>query len=271
MNPNPDLRIKKGYVDGPWGQTHYREIGRGPELFLLHQSPLSGAMFSPAMPLLAAYGLRVIAVDTPGYGMSDGPQAPVDVNTLADAVATAITTLSSNPCFLLGHHTGAALAANIAARRLAPISRLILNGVPILSAEERAFFETLEFGPIRLAADGSHLIDVWNQRLTASPGWTNLKAMHRHVAEMLAVGDRYWFAFEAVFAHDIEADFRAVTQPAMVLTNTGEDLFEASSRASRMRPDMAFACLDGGTHDIVDEQPENWAAAVAQFLLPDPM
>lgn len=264
-----DSRLRKGYVDGSWGQIHYREIGSGPALFLLHQSPLSGAMFSPAMPLLAAHGLRVIALDTPGYGMSDGPDSPADVATLADAVAEAIASLSATPCFLLGHHTGAALAANIAARKLVPIRRLILNGMPILSAEERTFFETFDFGPIELTADGSHLIDVWNQRLTASPGWTNLKAMHKHVAEMLAVSDRYWFAFEAVFAHDIESDFKAITQPAMVLTNSGEDLFEASSRASRMRPDMAFVCLEGGTHDIVDEQPENWAAAVTDFLLAD--
>ena len=209
MNPDRNLRIRKGYVDGPWGQIHYREIGSGPELFLLHQSPVSGAMFSPAMPLLAAHGLRVIALDTPGYGMSDGPDSPADVATLADAVAAAIADLSASPCFLLGHHTGAALAANIAARKLTPISRLILNGMPILSLEERAFFDTFDFGPIKLSADGAHLIDVWNQRLAASPGWTNLQAMHKHVAEMLAVSDCYWFAFEAVFAHDIESDVKA--------------------------------------------------------------
>jgi hypothetical protein len=34
-----------------------------------------------------------------------------------------------------------------------------------------------------------------------------------------------------------------------------------------LRPDWAFAALQGGTHDILDEQPEAWAAAVATFIL----
>lgn len=259
--------IRKGYVDGPFGQVHYREVGVGPALFLLHQSPLSGAMFSPVMPLLADRGYRAIAIDTPGYGMSNSPEVPADIPTLADAIVSAMAQLSTEPCSLVGHHTGAVLAANIAARKTAPVNYLVLNGVPILTKAEREFFDGFDFGPLALAADGSHLTQAWNQRLAASPGWTNLRAMHKHVVEMLAVSDRYWFAFDAVFAHDVEADFMAVTQPALVLTNSGEDLYEASQRASRLRPDMAFACLEGGTHDIMDEQPENWVAEVIGFLL----
>jgi hypothetical protein len=33
-----------------------------------------------------------------------------------------------------------------------------------------------------------------------------------------------------------------------------------------MRPDFAYAELEGGTIDIIDEQPEAWAQAVADFL-----
>lgn len=259
--------LKKGYVDGPFGQIHYREIGDGPTLFLLHQSPLSGAMFSPAMPILAERGFRTIAIDTPGYGMSDGPALPATVEALSDAIVAATAALATESFFLLGHHTGAVFAANIAARKVAPVDRVVLNGVPILTQEERDFYAKFEFGPIEFSADGSHLTDAWNQRLFSSEGWTNLPAMHKHTVEMLANSDRYYFAFEAVFAHDIEADFMKVACPAMVLTNSGEDLYQASMRASHLRPDMTFACLDGGTHDIIDEQPENWSAAVSDYLL----
>ncbi len=261
-----DHVFRKGYTDGPFGQIHYREIGKGPALFLLHQSPLSGAMFSPAMPYLAQQGMRAIAIDTPGYGMSEAPDSPASIDELSDAIVTAIKALSTEPIFLLGHHTGMVLAANISARQLVPIRRIVFNGVAILTQEERDFFDGLEFGPLAFKEDGSHLIDAWNQRLAATKGWTNLPAMHKHVVEMLAIPDRFWFAFDAVFSHDVEADFMATSCPAMVLTNSGEDLCAASKRASDMRPDMAFKCLEGGTHDIVDEQPEEWAAAVSSFL-----
>ena len=69
-----------------------------------------------------------------------------------------------------------------------------------------------------------------------------------------------------MFAHDLAADLAAIRAPTMVLTNSGEDLFEASARAAATRPDWTLKALDGGTHDIVDEQPAAWAAAVAGFM-----
>ena len=43
-------------------------------------------------------------------------------------------------------------------------------------------------------------------------------------------------------------------------------LFMSTWRAHALRADFAFAALQGGTHDIIDEQPEAWAAAVTAFL-----
>jgi hypothetical protein len=58
----------------------------------------------------------------------------------------------------------------------------------------------------------------------------------------------------------------SVTVPGMILTNTGEDLYLLSRRARKIRPDFTYVELEGGTHDIVDEQPENWANAVISYL-----
>lgn len=254
------------YVDGAWGQVHVTEAGAGPALVLLHQSPLSGSMFLPALPLLAAAGFRVLALDTPGYGASDSPPVPPSVAAHADALLPVLDALGLARVHLLGHHTGASIAAAFAAQHGARIDRLVLNGIALLSDAERAFFATFKFAPLVPRADGGHLVDAWQQRLKATPGWTDIDAMHRHVTTMLANPDRYYWAFEAVFAHDLAADLAAITAPTLVLTNSGEDLFEASRRVAAARPDWAFAALDGGTHDIVDEQPGAWAAAVAAFL-----
>lgn len=260
------LRHKKGYVDSPWGQIHFRSYGAGETLVLLHQSPLTGAMFDAGLPALAARGVRTFALDTPGYGMSDPPPAPAPISELADALAAAIEQCVDGPVSLLGHHTGAALAASIAARRGDLVSRIVLNGVPFLTDAEREHFRAFKFGPLKVAADGSHLVNTWKQRLSASPGWSNLEAMHRHVAEMLMVSDIYWYAFEAALGHDMEPDLKAISCPGLILSNTGDDIHEASLRARQLRPDLAYAALEGGTHDIVDEQPEAWAKIVADFL-----
>ena len=258
--------IRRRYVDGTWGQVHVTEAGTGPGLLLLHQSPLSGAAFLPAMALLAQAGFRAIALDMPGYGASDSPPAAQTIAAHADALLPVMADLGIDRAHILGHHTGASIAAAFAARHGERVDRLILNGVPLLSEEERAFFAGFRFTPLLLRADGSHLLDAWQQRLKATPGWTDLGAMHRHVVTMLANPDRYFWAFDAVFAQDMAADLARITVPTLVLTNSGEDLFAASSRAAALRPDWAFKSLSGGTHDIVDEQPEAWSAAVAEFL-----
>jgi pimeloyl-ACP methyl ester carboxylesterase len=79
-------------------------------------------------------------------------------------------------------------------------------------------------------------------------------------------GRRGWDGFKAAFDYDVASALRDLRQQCLILTNTGDDLYAASCRAHRLRPDFAFVELPGGTHDIVDEQPEPWAAAVAAFL-----
>jgi len=258
--------MRKSYVDGRWGQVHVTTVGSGTPLVLLHQSPLSADMFRAVMPLLAAAGFKAIGLDMPGYGGSAPPPAPASMVEHADALAMTLDALGLAHVHVLGHHTGAAIAGAFAARHKDRVDRLILNGVPLLSDEERAHFAGFKFSPLEPKADGSHLLAAWNQRLAASPGWTNLEAMHRYSAIMLTNPERYFWAFEGVFAHDVKADLLAIEAPTLVFSNSGEDLYEASRRAVALRPDWAFEALEGGTHDIVDEQPEAWAATVTGWL-----
>lgn len=259
--------IRRLYVDGRWGQVHVRRArGGDAPLVLLHQSPLCGDQFAPAMGLLAEQGFDVIAPDMPGYGLSDPPPVPASIADHASALAQVLEGLGLHGAALLGHHTGALVAAAFAVREPLRVTRLILNGVPLLDAAGRAHFATFRFDPLVPAEDGGHLLAAWRQRLAATPGWTDLGAMNRHVVTMLANPDRYGWGFEAAFAHDAATDLAAIACPTLILTNSGDDLHAASLRAAALRPDFAFTALEGGTHDIVDEQPSAWVQAVAAWL-----
>ncbi len=65
-------------VDGL--KTRYIEQGSGPAVVLLHGASLgsSADVFARNLPTLARAGLRVIAYDQPGFGLTDNPrlQAP---------------------------------------------------------------------------------------------------------------------------------------------------------------------------------------------------
>lgn len=259
--------IRRGYFDAPTGQVHYRVAGAGGRpLLLLHQSPISGSQFEAVLPRLAARGFHALAPDMPGFGMSDPAPEPLTLSTYAGCVPAALAHMGWSRCALLGHHTGAVVGALHAVAAPGSVEALVLNGFPLFTDAERAHFSTFYLADTGPVPDGSHLLRVWESRLRSTPGWTDLALMHRYTVEALVSGATNRKAFPLIVAADLEGVLRAITVRTLLLTNTGEDLYDATRRAHAVRPDFAYAELAGGTHDIVDEQPDAWTAAVAAFL-----
>ena len=263
------MKTRKGYADGPYGQVHFQQAGSGAPLLLLHQSPSSSEMFKAAYPLLAKRGVQAIGVDTPGFGQSHAPDEQPTIKDYAQAIRSVIDHLELARVAVLGHHTGASIAAELALLEPERVTCVILNGAPLLTSEEQAKWrEALRQQPeTPVQADGSHLMDMWNRRLHFTPGWTSLRAMHDGVIQMLIAGETAKFGHAAAFSHDLSEPLRRITQPTLVFTNTGDDIYTQNRRVLELRPDFEYAELQGGTHDIVDEQPEEWTRIVAEFAL----
>ena len=83
---------------------------------------------------------------------------------------------------------------------------------------------------------------------------------------MLRVTGDEIHGFKAAFSQDLETVLLSIQVPTMILTNTGDDIYFAAQRASLLRPDFKFTELEKGTHDIVDEQTDNWVESVVEFL-----
>jgi pimeloyl-ACP methyl ester carboxylesterase len=260
------MKIERGYLNASTGQIHFRTLGSGRPLLLLHQSPLSGAQFAAVMPALAEAGFHTLALDMPGFGMSDPPPERPSLDDYVSCVPAALETFGWASAALVGHHTGAVIGAMYAAAQPARVERLVLNGFPLLTDAERAHFATFYFRPKQPEVDGSHLLRAWENRLRSTPGWTDLALMHRYTVEGLVSGETNWKAFPLIINADLSALLRAVQVPTLLMTNTGEDLYEATGRARAIRPDFGYAALDGGSHDIIDEQPQNWARTVIEYL-----
>lgn len=258
--------VRKGYIDGPYGQVHYYEAGAGPTLILSHQSPTSARAFERALPHLAAAGLHAVAVDTPGYGNSDVPRSQPSIADYADVFPALMDGLDLKQAHLLGHHTGAAILANFVARYPSYAESLILNGPPLLSKQDLELFKDLKLDPPEIHQDGSHLQQNWDTRLKYSPGWSDKIAMHRRLVDQLWSGETAWYGHRAAFQYDMMPDLMALTCPVLILTNTGDDIFNIAKKVHALRPDFAYQELKGGTHDIVDEQPAEWSKLVAQFV-----
>ena len=116
------------------------------------------------LPLLAG-GLRAIAMDTPGYGDSARPPVPYDgVAGYAARIPQLLDGLGIERAHLLGHMTGAVIAAEAAAAFPGRIERLAL--VEFLDwagarAQSQEHHVRVPYRPP--AADGGHLVALWER------------------------------------------------------------------------------------------------------------
>mgnify|MGYP000514461902 CR=1 FL=1 len=267
------MQIRKGYADGRWGQIHYVECtadkpGGGTPLVLVHQSPTDSVQFARVLKPLARRGLRAIAIDLPGFGGSDAPDAPPVIADYAHIVPAVLDHLGIPRASLVGHHTGAVVITEVALQCPDRVHKVVLNGPLPMSDEERGQWRTLlaREKEWNLRWDGSHILELWNFRFGAQPAWTDLEAFHANFIHGLLAGRTVWYAHDAVMAYRHEEAVDKLKQPVLLLANTGDAIYYLSQRARERWPKFAYTELAGGTIDIIDEQPDAWSDAVARFI-----
>jgi pimeloyl-ACP methyl ester carboxylesterase len=263
------LQTRRGYADGPYGQVHFHEAGSGAPLLMLHQAPVSARQFEAVYPRLAARGVRAIGVDMPGFGGSDPTPFVPGVEDYARAIPAVLDHLGLATADIVGHHTGALVATEVALQFPQRIRRLILNGpLPLEDAERAQWLDWVrrEEIPFEAVADGSHMLKLFNVRGAMAAGTVPQGTVTRYVVETLSGLAPFWYGHHAAFLYDHAASMRRITQPTMILTNTGDQIYEHAQRARALRPDFAFVALEGGGIDVVDQLPDAWAEAVARFV-----
>jgi pimeloyl-ACP methyl ester carboxylesterase len=135
MLPAEAVRTRRAYFDCRFGQLHVRTafpatggFDEQVTLICLHPQQGSSRLFVRFLPEIADVR-SVYAPDLPGCGESD----PAPGSSIADA-AGAISDLANDlrlrQIDLLGVHTGAAVAMELAAARPELVRKLVLAGVP---------------------------------------------------------------------------------------------------------------------------------------------
>jgi pimeloyl-ACP methyl ester carboxylesterase len=262
------MPARKAYADGRFGQIHYAVCGEGIPVVLLHQSPTDMVQFARVMPLLAAEGIRAIAIDLPGFATSDVPDHPPTIAEYAHVVPAVLDALGIARASLLGHHTGAIIATEAALQFPERTDRVIVHGPLPMSDEERAGWRQLlsREKEWNLRWDGSHIAELWQIRYNAQKSWTDLEAFHANFVHGLLAGRTVWYAHDAVMSYRHEEALDRLQAPCLILANTGDAIYAYSLRARERYPHFAWAELAGGTIDAIDELPAEWTAAVVAFL-----
>ena len=257
--------VRRAFFDGPMGQLHFRRAaplraaGNLTPVVLLHQSPLSGRMFSELLPLLASDRV-VYAPDTPGYGESATAAKPPSVEEYGAALQAFVADLKE-PIDLVGYHTGALLAAHIAARYPALVRRLILISYPLFSPERRAQL----YSDTPLAEDGSALLAEWRSTMGVRPPGQSLEQAARIVAEKQRAGTRAGWAMAAIAGYDPASDLRSITQPTLLL-RPRDGLWDAGAAAAQLIPNAALEDAPNWGYGLFDAYPAEVSARLRAFL-----
>lgn len=254
----------RDYVPCRFGQLHLRRAGWQTDrasLACFHQVPNSGQIFAPVLPLVATDRLA-LAIDTPGYGMSDPAPDPQTIAAYADAIADGLAALDLGAIDLVGYHTGAAIAAELAKRLGNRVRRIMLIAVPVFTPEERARFGALP--PIPWDEAGDWAREEWRRSWTwRGPGQTREDVL-RTYAEKMRPGARERGA-TAIAAYDMAGALALIDKPLMIV-RPRDDLWEATARARALRPDADYAELPDLGHGLWSVAPERMAALLRGFF-----
>ena len=265
--------MRRGYADGPFGQIHYQDGVTGRPLVLVHQAPMSSRQFDSVFDLMRARGIRPIAIDCPGFGMSDVTDFVPRVEDWARVVPAVLDHLGVASAVMFGHHTGALVVTEVEQQFPERVKKLILGSALVLTPEELAFFtkmveEEKHFSP---KTDGSHFVDAFKVRyeMYGKDPLPDPALITRYTVERFMGYGPFWYGHHAAFAYDHAAAILRVRCPTLILTNTGDQIYENSKVAHRLRPDFDFVAVPGGGIDITDQAPEAWVAAIADWLKKD--
>src|SRR5262245_45884161 len=120
-----------GFTDSGGVKIHYREMGKGPLLILIHGFPDFWYSWRDQMPALAKH-FHVVAVDQRGYNLSDKPEG-VDnykIDKLTGDVVAVIKHFQEKKAVLVGHDWGGFVAWSFAMAQPEMTDRLIVLNCP---------------------------------------------------------------------------------------------------------------------------------------------
>jgi pimeloyl-ACP methyl ester carboxylesterase len=256
--------LKRGYVDLREGQIHYRTEGDGKVLLLLHQTPSSSEEYSAAMPLLAK-SCQVIAMDTPGHGMSDPPPKPLKITDYARVVKDFLAALGITKASVLGHHTGATIAIGVAVEYLDLVEKLILSGCPYYEPEVREKKLSSSGPGMELKEDGQLIMILWNAFKNFNPSASPEELQKLLIAGLIA-GPNGEAAHHAVFEYLEQENMPKVKCPTLLMSGT-EDLFLKYMDATcNLIPQCTPKTIEGGGSAIALTRPKEFSEAVLEFL-----
>lgn len=247
-------------------RLHFRDVGSGPPLVLLHAFPLSGEMFEPQWTALAEHA-RFIVPDLRGFGGSGTGSGPSEMGAMADDVLALLDHLAIDAAVVggvsMGGYASLALLRNDPSR----VRALVLADTQT-SADDGAARELRETTAREVLATGPAILVPLAEKLLGSAASPEVRArvsgwITAASAEACAAAQR-GMALRPD-ARDILARFGG---PVLVVVGS-DDVLTPPAKAREMAelvPGAELVEIPRAGHLANLEAPDAFNAALARFI-----
>ncbi|NER19965.1 MAG: alpha/beta hydrolase [Symploca sp. SIO1B1] len=265
--------IKRAFLDTEDGQILYRIGGEGESLLLLHMTPRSSDEFRELMPIFAQ-NRCAIAMDLMGLGDSDKPPRMYSIPDYAQTIIALLDELDINKTSLLGNHTGAYVAAEVAAAYPERIEKLILCNIDKFGEEEKTTLVNRVSEALQIKENSSDLVARWSVR-DSYVGSQELN--HRcFLDEMKCYGHPPYGTLAATaYTSIIQERLGLIKCPTLILSGT-EDIKvlkqlslskpENRQMIAQAIPQAKMLEIEGGSFCMMNQMPEEISRVVVDFL-----
>jgi pimeloyl-ACP methyl ester carboxylesterase len=166
-------------------------------------------------------------------------------------------------CYAFGHHTGSAIAVQMAHDHPHFIRKMILSGPPLLSeAQINGLKSSLK--PFAIAEDGSHLTQVW-ERIRKRDANLPLEVVHREVLLTQSAREAAQGAYQAVFEQPFKVQLEALEIPILVMTSENDTLLASLEPAYSILKNGKMKVIPGEGPYICDQNPRVVADVIEEF------
>lgn len=237
--------MKQEFISVKGIKIHYRKVGSGKPIVLLHAAPRSGKMLERFGKMLSER-FEVIIPDLPGYGYSES--IPEKVTTLCDVVPylkAFFEELRISNFSIYGTATGAQLGISYALTYPENLKFLYLDNPAHFSEEEYQEIAKKYFIDLTPKERGSHLKFLWNhvresmlyfpwydhssqcQFSSMEPSPTIIGEI---VNDYLLAGQRYAELYQAAFLHERVEKIQELNVPTVIFKWEGSILLKYINR-----------------------------------------
>ena len=246
-------KVERVLVKTAFGRIHAAISGARFPILLLHQTPRSWDEYRDVCPCWAA-----TFAHCHGYARLRDSDAPGDpsIEVWATAAFALLDVLGEKEFAVVGHHTGAVIAAEMAAAAPDRVSALVLSACPFVDAARRAKHHGARvIDDVAPRSDGSHLAELWARRQPFYPDG-DIDLLRRFMADALRAGPMAVEGHRVVNRYRMEDRLGQIRCPTLVIDPTDDP--HAHPAAPRVAGAIAGSVLremSGGMVPLPDQMP----------------